>query len=46
VQAAVTVLGRLPPREGVSRGDLAQANLAKADLTDANLDGANLRVRT
>jgi uncharacterized protein YjbI with pentapeptide repeats len=42
VQAAVTVLGRLPLREGVSRGDLDGANLTKANLTKANLIGANL----
>jgi hypothetical protein len=47
VQAAVTVLGRLTPREGVSRGDLSGANLTKAildgaDLTNASLYGANL----
>ena len=43
VQAAVTVLGRLPPREGVGRGDLAGANLTKVDLHQANLAEANLQ---
>ena len=42
VQAAVTVLGRLPPREGVSRGNLSGADLTKADLVEANLSEANL----
>jgi hypothetical protein len=47
VQAAITVLGRLPQRSGVSRGDLSGALLAGAQLDGANLaeaklDGANL----
>src|SRR5450756_713730 len=42
VQAALTVLGRLPPREGVARAQLAAANLTGANLTGANLSGANL----
>ena len=47
VQAALTVLGRLPLRAGVSRGDLSGAHLAgasliQADLTDADLGGADL----
>jgi hypothetical protein len=42
VQAAVTVLGRLPQRSGVSRGDLSAALLAGAELTRANLSGAEL----
>ena len=43
VQAALTVLGRLPARAGVSRGNLAEANLANANLREANLANANLR---
>jgi hypothetical protein len=47
VQAAVTVLGRLPPLEGVARGDLqgawlAHSNIDGANLTGAQLNGANL----
>jgi hypothetical protein len=47
VQAALTVLGRLPKRSGVSRGDLsgarlADAHLGGADLSGARLNGANL----
>ena len=42
VQAAVTVLGRLPQRRGVSRGDLSSALLAGARLGGANLSGARL----
>jgi hypothetical protein len=42
VQAALTVLGRLPRRAEVSRGDLNGANLAGANLNRANLAGANL----
>jgi hypothetical protein len=46
VQAAVTVLGRLPHRQIVSRGDLTGANLTGAILTRANFVGANLfRIR-
>jgi uncharacterized protein YjbI with pentapeptide repeats len=41
VQAAVTVLGRLPRRKDVSRGDLARAHLEGANL-EAHLEGANL----
>jgi hypothetical protein len=39
VQAAVTVLGRLPHRKGVSRGDLQGALLMGAQLLRANLSG-------
>jgi uncharacterized protein YjbI with pentapeptide repeats len=42
VQAAMTVLGRLPQRSGVSRGDLSGALLAGAVLGGANLSGAAL----
>jgi hypothetical protein len=42
VQAAVTVLGRLPAREGVGRRDLSGACLRGADLTGANLTGAQI----
>jgi hypothetical protein len=42
VQAALTVLGRLPQRAGISRGDLSEANLAGAKLKGANLAGAGL----
>jgi hypothetical protein len=42
VQAAVTVLGRLPRRKGVSRGDLALAHLEGAVLYIAHLEGASL----
>jgi uncharacterized protein YjbI with pentapeptide repeats len=42
LQAAVTVLGRLPKRRGVSRGDLSGAQLAGAWLTQADLSGAQL----
>lgn len=47
IQAALTVLGRLPRRSGVSRGDLSEANLTgaylgRADLTRANLFGMKL----
>jgi Pentapeptide repeats (8 copies) len=40
VQAACTVLGRLPEQPNVSRGDLSDAQLAGAQLTGANLSGA------
>ncbi len=43
VQAALTVLGRLPPREGVARAQLAAANLCRIDLNGANLCRALLR---
>ena len=36
-QAALTVLGRLPSRVRVSRGDLRGANLSEADFSGANL---------
>jgi Pentapeptide repeats (8 copies) len=39
VQAALTVLGRLPHRKGVSRGDLRGALLMGAQLLRANLSG-------
>jgi hypothetical protein len=42
VQAALTVLGRLPQQPNVSRGDLAGAQLAGARLGGANLAGAQL----
>jgi uncharacterized protein YjbI with pentapeptide repeats len=42
VQAALSVLGRLPQRPNVSRGDLAGAQLAGAQLDGANLTGAQL----
>jgi hypothetical protein len=42
VQAAVTVLGRLPQRAGVRRGALSFAHLEGADLTGAHLEGAIL----
>jgi hypothetical protein len=35
IQAALTVLGRLPTRSGVSRADLSRANLTRAFLRDA-----------
>jgi uncharacterized protein YjbI with pentapeptide repeats len=43
VQAALTVLGRLPQRPGVPRGDLSSAQVAGAQLNRANLSGAWLR---
>jgi uncharacterized protein YjbI with pentapeptide repeats len=43
VQAAVTVLGRLPRRDGVSRGDLRGAVLAGARLHGADLYRALLQ---
>ena len=43
VQAAVTVLGRLPQRPGVPRGDLSFAHLEGANLRDAHLERAILR---
>jgi uncharacterized protein YjbI with pentapeptide repeats len=42
VQAALTVLGRLPMRPDVSRGDVSEAQLAGAQLGRANLSGARL----
>jgi hypothetical protein len=42
VQAAATVLGRLPHPTTGSRGDLHQAHLARAQLDRANLSGARL----
>ena len=42
VQAALDVLGRLPQRSGVSRGDLSAALLAFAGLRRANLSSAHL----
>jgi len=42
VQAALDVLGRLPQRSGVSRGDLSAALVAFAGLPRANLSGAVL----
>jgi hypothetical protein len=43
VHAAVTVLGRLPLRAGISRADLWRADLARASLTGADLSGAKLQ---
>ena len=43
VQAAVTVLGRLPIRSYVSRGDLTGAILAGVELFHADLSGIRLR---
>ncbi|ONH62348.1 hypothetical protein CcI49_02925 [Frankia sp. CcI49] len=40
VQAALTVLGRLPARDGVPRADLNGANLTRAVLAEADLTGA------
>lgn len=40
VQAALTVLGRLPHRAGVSRGDLSWTNLSNVSLARADLTGA------
>jgi Pentapeptide repeats (8 copies) len=42
VQAALSVLGRLPQQPDVSRGDLSGAQLAGAQLLGANLSGAGL----
>jgi uncharacterized protein YjbI with pentapeptide repeats len=42
VEAAVTVLGRLPDRFATSRANLASVYVASADLSGANLSGANL----
>jgi uncharacterized protein YjbI with pentapeptide repeats len=42
VQAALTVLGRLPERPEVARADLNEANLTKANLYGANLTEAYL----
>ena len=42
VQAAVSVLGRLPRRSGVSRGDLSRAFLTRAVLVGADLSGGRL----
>jgi hypothetical protein len=42
VKAALTILGRLPTRAGISRGDLSFSNLAGADLNRADLSGPNL----
>ncbi len=41
-RAALTVLGRLPARDGVLRADITGADLGGADLTEANLAGATL----
>jgi hypothetical protein len=43
IQAAATVLGRLPHRKGVSRGDLQGATLVGAQLHQANLSGVWLQ---
>jgi pentapeptide repeat protein len=42
VQAAVTVLGRLPQRRDVSRGNLDGAHLQRANLGEAHLERAHL----
>jgi hypothetical protein len=42
MQSALTVLGRLPRRPEVSRGDLSNAQLAGARLDGADLSGARL----
>ncbi len=42
IQAALTVLGRLPERAGVPRADLTGAYLSGAQLFGANLTGARL----
>jgi hypothetical protein len=42
VQAACTILGRLPLRPGVPWGDLSGAHLERANLSGAHLEGANL----
>lgn len=42
IQAALTVLGRLPMRAGVSRADFTDVDLSYADLSGANLTGAQL----
>ena len=42
VQAAVTILGRLPRRNGVERGNLAFADLAGATLRQADLPSVSL----
>jgi membrane protein implicated in regulation of membrane protease activity len=42
VQAAVTVLGRLPQRRDVSRGNLDWAHLRRANLGEAHLERAHL----
>jgi hypothetical protein len=42
MQSALTVLGRLPRRPGVSRGDLSNAQLAGVRLDGADLSGARL----
>nr|MDT0663846.1 pentapeptide repeat-containing protein [Micromonospora sp. DSM 115978] len=42
VQTALTVLGRLPTREGIPRADLADAHLPGSRLDGANLSGARL----
>ncbi|WP_018504906.1 pentapeptide repeat-containing protein [Parafrankia discariae] len=43
VQAALTVLGRLPARRGIGRADLNGADLLGAVLIKADLRGAQLR---
>src|SRR5215211_1419655 len=43
VQATLTVLGRLPERLNVSRGDLGGAALVGANLAGARLEEANFR---
>ncbi len=42
IQASLTVLGAVPHRRGVRRGDLRGAVIGGADLTDADLTAARL----
>jgi hypothetical protein len=42
IQAALTVLGRLPTRDGVPRVDLTEAHLPHAQMHSANLTDAQL----
>jgi uncharacterized protein YjbI with pentapeptide repeats len=42
IQAALTVLGRLPQRPEIPRADLSEAQLSGAQLQKANLSGAQL----
>ncbi len=42
IQAVLTVLGRLPARDGIARADLSGARLTGAVLSRANLSGARL----
>jgi pentapeptide repeat protein len=42
IQAALTVLGRLPQRPEIPRADLSEAQLSGAGLAEADLSGARL----